>query len=439
MITYPTSRPRTPRRVENLGGALVLLPFAAYVLWWVLGVGDFIWIIAGALIAASWIGARGLRIPPVFILWVLFVAWAGVSLVMNDTPGRTVGAVYRLLLYAAAGILLVHTFNARRALPLQRVTGAMVWFLAGMTLVGYLALAFPQVVIRTPMSWIMPRGLASNQLIDEMIIRRMAHWNPDAWIEQAVRPVAPFLYANTWGNVYSLVLPLAILHLWLGWHSRYRWPTLLVILASVFPALSTLNRGMFVGLGVVFAWVLLQALLRGRILLAVSGAAAGLAAVFAWAVSPWGEALRTRVETTDSTVDRAQLYRSTFEAALQSPLVGYGSPRPAEDPWLPSLGTQGQFWTVLYSHGVIGAVLFTGFLLGVFLLVMRRRDVVGAVLGGLILATVVETVFYGMMTGIMVSMVVAALALRPDTVVSSGDRRGRYARPSARRRPPGRR
>ncbi|MDO5670282.1 MAG: O-antigen ligase family protein [Corynebacterium sp.] len=439
MITYPTSRPRTPRRAENLGGALVLLPFSAYVLWWVLGVGDFIWIIAGLLIVASWLGTRGLRIPPVVILWVLFLAWAGVSLAMNDSPGRIVGSVYRLLLYTSAGILLVHTFNARRALPLHRVTGAMVWFLAGMTLAGYLAMAFPLAVIRTPMSWIMPRGLASNQLIDEMIVRRMAHWNPEAWIEQALRPVAPFLYANTWGNIYSLVLPLALLHLWLCWGTRYRWPTLLVILASTVPALSTLNRGMFIGLGVVLAWVLFQALLRGRIFLVVGGAVAGLAGAALWAVSPLGQALENRVETTDSTVDRAQLYRSTFEAVLQSPLFGYGSPRPAEEPWLPSLGTQGQFWTVLYSHGFIGAALFTGFLLGAFLLVIRRRDVVGSVLGGLILATLVETVFYGMMTGIMVSMVVVALALRPDTVISSGDRRGMCARPSATVRPPGRR
>ncbi|GAB3701526.1 O-antigen ligase domain-containing protein [Corynebacterium nasicanis] len=408
--------------------APVLLPFAAYVLWWVLGIGDFVWIIAGAVILAMWVGARGVRIPPVFLWWFLFVAWVAVTLVMNDSAGRFIGAVYRLLLYISAGLLALHTYHARHSLTVWNVTRAMVWFLAGMSAVGYLALAFPQAVIRTPASWVMPASLARNELVEQMIIRRMTHWNPAAWIDQAVRPVAPFLYANTWGNVYSLVLPLVLLHLWLAWHTRARWPVVFVVLASVYPALSTLNRGMFIGLGVVLLWVALQAVRRGRVLTALGGLAVAAGAATAWLLSPLGSLLLARVDTTYSTVDRLALYRATVEAVWHSPVVGYGSPRPAEEPWLPSLGTQGQLWTVLYSHGVVGAALFLGFLLGAFLLMVQRRDVVGSVLGGIVLATVVETIFYGMMTGIMVSFVVIALGLRPDTALSSGDRPGTGAR-----------
>ncbi|WIM73064.1 O-antigen ligase family protein [Corynebacterium suedekumii] len=311
----------------------------------------------------------------------------------------------------------------------------MTWFLGGMTVVGYAALIVPQAVIRTPMSWIMPSGLASNELVRDMIVRQLAHWNPEAWVEQAVRPVAPFLYANTWGNVYSLVLPLVLLHLWLGWHTRHRWVTIVVVVSSIVPALSTLNRGMFVGLGVVLLWVLIQLLLRGRVLLVGASIGTVAAAFVLWSLSPLGDALRNRVESTYSTEDRFQLYRSTLEAALRSPLFGYGSPRPAEEPWLPSLGTQGQLWTVLYSHGFVGVALFIGFLVAVFCLVARRRDVPGGVFGGIILATLVETVFYGMMTGIMVTLVVAALALRSDTAVSSADRPGTGVQTSATGRP----
>lgn len=419
------------RTVQSLPAAPVVLPFAAYILWWALGIGDFIWLIAGFIICLSWIGVKGIKVPPVLFLWILFTAWVAVSLVMNDNVGRFAGAVYRLLLYVSAGLLALHTFNARQSLPVQKVTGAMVWFLGGMSIVGYFALAFPQAIIRTPMAWIMPDALARNELVEQMIIRRMSHWNPSAWIDQAVRPVAPFLYANTWGNVYSLVLPLAILHLWLMWHTRHRWITLIVILGSVIPALSTLNRGMFIGLGVVALWVLLQTVRRGQLFIAALTVSATAIAGLVWLISPLGVALLNRVETSYSLVDRQSLYTDTFDAVLQSPLFGYGSPRPAEQPWLPSLGTQGQLWTVLYSHGFIGAALFIGFLVAACAVVLRRRDVVGAVLGGIVLATAVETVFYGMMTGIMVSLVVVALAMRSDTVISSGDRPGMTARPTS--------
>lgn len=80
----------------------VTLPFAAYVLWWLLGVGDFIWIIAGLAIVLTWVGRSNLRFPMVMWLWVLFLIWVVASLIMNDTSGRLLGAVYRLLLYASA-------------------------------------------------------------------------------------------------------------------------------------------------------------------------------------------------------------------------------------------------------------------------------------------------------------------------------------------------
>lgn len=409
----------------------VLLPFAAYLVWWVLGIGDFIWLLAGLVVVLAWVRLKGLRIPRVLLVWFAFLAWVAITLVMNDSQGRVLGAVYRLLLYTSAGLLALYVYNARHWVTLPRVTGAMVWFLAGMTLAGYLALAFPEAVIRTPMSYLVPAGLASNELIGDMVVRNLAHFDPAAWVQQDVRPVAPFLYANTWGNVYSLVLPLALLHLWLMWHTRYRWPTLIVIVASVYPALATLNRGMFIGLGVVIAVVLLQLLRSGRrglFLAGLGGAAAAAVALFA---SPFWAAMTERVESTHSTDDRFYLYHATFEAALDSPIFGYGAPRPAEAPWLPSLGTQGQLWTVLYSHGFIGAALFLGFFVAAAVIVLRRSDLPGAVLGGVVLATLVETLFYGMMTGIMVSMVAVALALRPDTIISSSNRPGTSGQSSA--------
>lgn len=410
------------REAVPLSGWPVLAPMAAYLLWWLLGVGDMIWLIAAAAMLYQWLGSRHLGIPRSLLLWGLFLVWCVASMVMIDTTGRLIGAVYRLLFYAAAACFAIHTYSARRALPLVRVTGAMTWFLACMTAGGYLALAMPELVIHTPMSWVVPQGLASNELVADMIVRRTTQWSPDLWEPQAVRPAAPFLYANTWGNVYSFVLPVAVLHLWLTRGARWWWAWAAVVAASVVPAVSTLNRGMFIGLGVVGAWAALQAVRRGRVLIVLAGVVITPLAGALWIASPSGQSLIHRLESTNSTVDRALLYRLTLEGALDSPLFGYGSPRPAPDPWLPSLGTQGQLWTVLYSNGFVGTALFLGCLLSVLALAWRRTDPVGAVMGGIVAATVVESLYYGMMTGLMVTMVAVGLVLRPDTAVGPGRR-----------------
>lgn len=86
------------------------------------------------------------------------------------------------------------------------------------------------------------------------------------------------------------------------------------------------------------------------------------------------------------------------------------------------MGTQGQLWTVVYSHGFVGALFFFGFFLWVLYLAFQRTDIVGAILGGIVAATIVETTYYGMMTGIMVTMVAIGLLFRDDTIVSSSDR-----------------
>ncbi|SES28061.1 hypothetical protein CCYS_10455 [Corynebacterium cystitidis DSM 20524] len=406
----------------------VTLPFAAYVVWWLVGVGDFIWIIAAALMVLTWAGRKNMRFPVVMWLWLVYLIWVVASLAMNDTTGRALGAIYRFLLYASAGLFALHIFNARTTVTVRRMGNAMVWFLVGMTAAGYLALAFPTLTIRTPMSYLIPNSLQQNELIADMVIRHTTHWNPDAWIEQAVRPVAPFLYANTWGNVYSLLLPLVLIHLWVMWHTRQRWWIIAVILLSVLPALSTLNRGMFIGLAVVGVWVAVQALRRGAFLITGMWAAVGALALGGWVASPFGFNLIARVTQTESTQDRRVLYRDTIAGTMESPLFGFGSPRPAAESWLPSVGTQGQLWTVMYSHGFIGLGLFLGFLVCVLALMWKRQDPVGAVLGGIVAATLVETIFYGMMTGIFITMVAVGLGLRADTIVNSSDRPGKLTR-----------
>lgn len=396
------------------------LPLLGYLVSWLSGIGNIIWTLSAIIMLAILLRVRRIRFPRGFGIWLLFLMWACFSIVMVGSPDRALGAAYRMILFFSATIIALYVFNSRQSLTPRYVSGVLTGFLAIITAGGYLAMAVPLFEFNTPLSYLIPNGLAQNELVSEMVVIHATQWNPNAWIATTPRPSAPFLYTNTWGNVYSLLLPVAVAYLIAVWNEkRRRWMVLAIIVASIPPAVSTLNRGMYIGLLVVAFWCAIQALRNGRgiqVLLCVT-ALSGLVAI--WLMSPASKNLFNRLEVTNSSEDRSSLYVATFTKVLESPLFGFGAPRPAAEAWLPSLGTQGQFWTVLFSYGFVGASLFLGFFLYAFLRGTSRIDMLGTVWGGLVLATIVESFYYGMMTGINISLIAAVMLVRPEPAESN--------------------
>lgn len=410
---YSTAHVRYGWDATELPRWPLMLPFGGYLLSWVLGFGNLVWAISACCMLAILLRSRVVRFPKGFGIWLLFLMWAACSMIMIDSAARVFGASYRLVLYISATIIAVYVYNSWRNLSSRFVAGAVTCFLGMMTIAGYFAMIFPQFVLRTPMSYIVPGGLASNDLVAEMVTIRSTQWNPNAWIVTEPRPSAPFLYTNTWGNVYSIVLPIALAYLISVWEERRRrWLVLALVVASIPPALATLNRGMFVGLGIVALWYAIQTLRDGRVIPVLLGVVALAGGAAIWLALPVSQALFTRVEVSSSSADRLSLYAATFKKVMDSPLFGFGAPRPSEEPWMPSLGTQGQFWMILFSYGFIGAALFLGFFLYAFTKALRRLDVFGVAWGAVVLTTIVEIFYYGMMTGINISLLAAVMLLR---------------------------
>lgn len=403
--------PRISRRA--LPAWPIAIPFAGYGFGWLLGLGDMLWLAAAGILLAILLRTRDVRVPPWFGVWLLFLCWMMASVVSVDTGGRLIGFVYRAALYVAATVIAVYAYNAVKTIHVRYIAGILVVFLLVMTVFGLVAMAFPLMTFRTPMSYVLPGGLQSNDLVRHMVIRRVTQFNPDSWEQTVPRPSAPFLYANTWGNVYPLVVPLAAMY---AWTLRRSWRGImagLIVLVSFIPAFMTLNRGLFVGLGVLLLYVVLHRIRSGRIWAALSLVVLGALVTVVAALSPVGSLLSERLESGSSTDDRQALYLTTLEETLRSPLLGHGAPRPAEFPWLPSLGTQGQLWTVLFSHGFVATALFLGWFVIALVASWRATGMVAAVLGGLLAATLVQTVFYGMMTGLNLSLLFSALVFRP--------------------------
>ncbi|WP_162598589.1 O-antigen ligase family protein [Nocardioides gilvus] len=399
--------------------------FALFPIWWLLGLADLIWILMAPPMVLLMVRARAIQVPRGFGLYLLFLLWALFSGVQLERAGQAIGFSYRLLLYAAAAVLFVYVFNARRRINEQMATGALTGYWLACVFGGYLALAFPGAVIKTPLSYLLPTSLTSNELVNQMVVRRMTQWNPEAWVVLDPRPTAPFLYTNNWGNVYSLLLPFVVAYLFKVRGTPRFWVLVAIIPLSLVPAFLTLNRGMFLGLGIAAAYVALRLVLMGNVRGLVAIALMGILGAGAFFLLPAQDRLENRLSESSSTEDRTSLYTQAIDTIPESPVLGHAVPQEPDNPNLDPVGTQGQFWMVLVSHGVGALACFVGWFLLAFLMSLRRGDVTGVVANTVLLVGTIELVYYGSLPyGLPILMVAAALALRgPDAVPTGGARR----------------
>jgi polysaccharide biosynthesis protein PslJ len=401
-----------PAAVRRLRGWPVYVLFAGFPLWWVLGLGALIWpIMAVPMLFALLLRGR-LRAPRGFGLWLGFLAFMLLSAATLTVSTRVIAFTFRALLYLAATVVFLYVFNAsRRDLPLRRLAAAVtvVWCLV--VVGGYLGVLMPHGSISTPTERLMPQSLLSNDFVRDLVHPKFAQVNEQGRFSS--RPQAPFTYANEWGSNFALLLPFVIIGMATARSNLPRMLLTLVLAASLVPAFLTLNRGLWVSLGFGLLYAAGRYALRGRVraVMAVVLLLA-LAGVVATAL-PVSEELASGAKA-ESNRTRLSLYGETVSRTLQSPLVGYGAPQPSTtSQYSPDVGTQGQLWMVMYSHGIPATVLFV--LWFVVAAWHSRRAVSGTELWAhvLLVVAIVQLPFYGMLPmELFIIMIAVALAHR---------------------------
>jgi hypothetical protein len=423
-------QPRTgaDRRAERVG-ALPAWPltwlFAGYPLIWVSGLTPFALPVVG-LVCVFLMALRGhVRLPRLWLPWTGYLIWTLVTAVMVDTAGRLLGFTQRWTALVGATLIALYVYNAPERLTRARVLGALSWFMLWIGVGGYLGLLKPYGRIYTPMLALMPRNVASNEYVRELLSPRFAEvQTPYGADAPFVRPAAPFPYTNGWGHAFVLLVPL-MAALAVTADRRLRAVAVLLVVAACPPALATLNRGIFVGLfvaAVAMGWRYRRRIRLGHVLLALVPVA-----LLAGAVLRSGALTRIgqRTATSSTTADRASIYREAFERTLDSPLLGWGAPRPSGLLGV-SVGTQGHFWYVMFSHGFVGLALFLGTIWGLAVVTRRTRDLASALLHTTLVVVSVMLMFYGLDgMNLLIVLLAAVLLLRP------GDARPRPARPPA--------
>lgn len=359
------------------------------------------------------IHGRQVLVVPGVLAVVGFLAWVVPTVVMIDSTERLLGFAYRFVILAVVVTAFVYAISARSSISRMSVIRALtfLWFVT--IIGGTLGMLFPEVRLSTPVGVLLPESLTSNPYVHDLFFPPLAEvQNPPGSPAPFVRPSAPFPYANSWGVAIVLLTPVAAAR----FVATGSWWLRVTIIGGaavmVVPAMASSNRGMFAGLVVAAVYVVARLAARDRAAPVLTISVLGLVGAVALIGNGLLGQIATRQKFGGSNDVRLDLYGETITRTMQSPLLGYGAPRPSlvHDY---SVGTQGYIWMLMFSFGFVGLGLFLWFLWGTTLRTWRAPGDVNLLLHSVLVVASVLIVVYGLdIMQLLAVMLVAAVLLR---------------------------
>lgn len=434
-------------RFTQAGGPLLVL-FYGFPVWWVLGLANIVFLLAGLVMATHLFHlGLGMRIPRGFWVWSVFLvsvllssltlgAQAPHSVPGDDGSPLTFG--YRLAWYLVLTIILLYVGNldAIRA-PARTLARAAAFMFVLIVAGGLLGVLAPTWEAKSLVEMLLPGSLASNEFVQSLVHLQAAEVQSIIG-ERDVRPTAPFPYANTWGAALAAYLPF-FGYAWLGpgagWR-RFAAPPLLLLAGAV--AVASLNRALWASLLFVAMYAAVQVVrLAGPKTLPVVLAVAAAVAVVSLG-SGAGERVQDRFEAGHSDDRRGNLASITVDSVLTgSPVIGFGNVRRVEGSFasiaggatpecpqcaVPQMGTQGQLWLVLFSQGLVGVLSFISFILYRLWRHARSRDVLVVTLLAVPIVALIQLPFYDSLGAPLAATLLAlALMWRAEPGRETGD------------------
>lgn len=396
-------------RVRPANSTMYLL-VGSLPVWWLLGMGNFIWPLIAVGLGASIVLRRQATIPRGFGIWLLFLGFMLVSAGELDSASRGLAFAYRASLYLAATVVFIYVYNAsRRRLSVSDLVNAFAFYWLCVVVGGWLGVLFPRVTFSSPMQSVMPQSLLQNVFVHDMVHLRLAvNASFLGYVEG--RPVALFNYTNNWGAAFGFLVPFAVAAMLSAKSGLWRTTLRIALLLSVVPVVFSLNRGLWLGLILGAAYIAFRYGQWGR-LGAIMGLVAAIMVVGSMVVlTPLGPLVHDRFSSHNSNEIRSKLYSEATQRVMDSPVFGFGAPRPSDTVGgAPSVGTQSQLFLVLFSHGFPAVAAFIGFFLHA--LWRSRRVPPGPLLWihTAILIALVEAPYYELTT--LLPLVFAAMAI----------------------------
>ena len=404
-----------PRRRSYLPPAWPLyVLFLGFPIWWVVGLSAFIWPIMAVPMAFWLLRNRHVFVPSGFGIWVGFLFWMFASGTQLDDAGKYFFFGYRASLYVSATIILLYVFNMpRETLPDARVIKLMAIFWIVVVMGGLLGVLLPTLTFTSVVETVLPGRFTSNDFL-HLLVHPATSQLHDFLGYLAPRPQAPFVYANIWGATFGLLIPFVIL----GWKystsPTWRVVTAAAFIIAIVPLIHSLDRGLWLSLGVGLVYAAVRQALAGRARALRTILIVIFTVLLVVYLTPLKTLVSDRFAHPHSNEGRLNLYQESVQVMFESPLLGYGSPLPSSDkPSGPQVGTQGQVWMVLVSQGIPGLILFMGWFLFQFWRLRWTSTEVGFWCHTLILIALIQAPFYDWLGApLVVIMIAIALATR---------------------------
>lgn len=405
-------------------------------LWWALGLAAFIFPISAAVMAVQMYRRGIVRLPAGAGVWLLFLAWLLVASSMlwvnapgteaGGGPGRLIGYTYWLLWYGSVTVALFYPLSfSSRALPTRTVASWLSVMFLYVVAGGLAGVIVPHFQFTSPVELLIPSG---------NFLRNHAHpavsTASDFLGYDQPRPKAPFAYPNAWGNNLGLLLPFFVWSWFTSERRWQRWAVPVVLSLAVVPIVMSLNRGLWLGLTilVVYAAVSLARQAKYAALLALVGLVSVAAIIVL--VTPIAGTVQKRLETPHSNERRSTVAQTVTETTFQgSPLLGYGSTRQVAGSFssiaggetpnchqcaAPPMGTQGFIWRLIFTTGVVGAVLFLVFV-GIQLWRHgRRTDPISIIGCMLVVVSLLFSLVYDSLQSPLVFLMIAIALMNRD-------------------------
>jgi len=399
--------------VRELPAWPVYVLFAGYPIWWFFGAGAFAVALIAIPMALLLVQRPDVEIPMAFFLFIGFVIWACAAAIELSGGPKLIGFGVRMANYAGSAVVFVYLYNGRDRLSSRHVLGAVAVFFGVVVAGGYLGMLVPRGSLSTPLETILPPRIGQNAYVHALVHPSFSEaQHPWGSPRTFYRPSAPFAYKNSWGCNFALLVPLMVAGLLRLKRPTVRFAMAALLAAAALPAFATLNRGMFLALGLVLSYVAIRLALRGQLVPLVS--LVGIATTLIAVALSLGvmTTLQERLHFSHSTLGREASYREAFDGAMSSPIFGHGAPQASESLTV-ATGTQGQVWNVMFSYGFVALACFLGWFAVVASSTWKTRDHADLWVHGTLLVALTTFFFYGY-DGIQlaVAMTAAALALR---------------------------
>lgn len=388
-----STTPSSPRFLKP-GWPLVML-YIGFPLWWLLGLAQLIFFVAAIAMVVILRKKGSLRAPRGFGVWLLFLIWVacGFLLIRAQAPdtvpgsgglGRMINFSVWASWYTAVTIVMLYVTNTARELPTVKIVRLLGWMFVVTSAFGVLAVVDPRLGFTSVAELLLPHNISKAYFIHTLVHPSLSSSQDFLGYVQA-RPTAPFPYSNDWGNNVALYLPFFMLASFgkdAGWRRKVG-PVVLV--ASLFPTVFSLNRGLWAALALSAVYASIRLAVNGR----TKALRALLAAIVVGGVifvsSPLYDTLLLRIHTPQSNDRRAGTAQTVLSVAGRgSPISGFGTTRTMQGSFsslaggstsachqcaAPPLGTQGFMWRLVLTTGFVG----TGLCLSFFAIQFLRR------------------------------------------------------------------